>query len=417
MFLRLATAAAIATAAAAPMVDAGAITKSDITFSSQSVAGSNGTSFVYFQAQDSRSGKTSSVPTRRFVGCPTPYYMHWTNVVARADGTTSYDVQVFDCRTGRLVNDGVSRAGELSWQPGSHPLLAGAVLQLADAQVIYGLNVTLSPPVVKPNQDTSLEAAVADDFVARADRALNISVDPNAWSVSSWSLDFGDGQRASVPGGSTSTKAAHRYGLPGDVKPVVTAHVVGMAQVADFDPATGDVLLLNEPFSVDVTNQAVAQVTSAPVVGYTPPQVRAAVVARLQPDAPPRTDRGLASMEAPRGTPVYIYTRPIVAVEGQITLDGQPAGAGHTTVLAWRLRSGSADGRPGQVSPAGAAGSADAPIVQQWNLPDRIGSGGPAPYTVAVDFTVRTSYPDGHKHDYDFVGQVAITVGYAASSG
>jgi hypothetical protein len=177
---------------------ASAVEKSDVTFSSQSVPGTNGTSFVYFQARGS-GGAVSTVPTHRFIACPTRYYMRWTNVVVRPQGTTSYDVQIFDCNTGQPVNDGISRAGELSWQPGSHPILAGASSQLASGQVIYALDVSLSPPVVKPNQDSSLEASVADDFVAQADRTLNISVDPNGWSVASWSVDFGDGQTASLP--------------------------------------------------------------------------------------------------------------------------------------------------------------------------------------------------------------------------
>ena len=416
MFAKLGAAILAMTVALIGALPASAVGKSDVTFSSQSVPGINGTSFVYFQARGS-GGAVSTVPTHRFIACPTPYYMRWTNVVMRPQGTTSYDVQIFDCNTGQPVNDGISRAGELSWQPGSHPILAGASSQLANGQVIYALNVSLSPPVVKPNQDTSLEASVADDFVAQADRTLNISVDPNGWSVASWSVDFGDGQTASLPGGATSLQVPHRYGAPDNIKPVVTAHVTGVAQVADFDPLAGNLFLLNEPFTVDVTNSTVGQITSTPIVAYTAPVLRAALIARIQPAAPPVSDRGLAAIEAPRGTPVYLYVRPIVDAEGEMTLDGAPAGRGHTVLLNWRLLSGSEDGPPGEVTAPGGGGPPDGAIVQQWNSPDRLGAGGPEPYPLEVDFTVRTTYPDGATRDHDFTGRVSVTVGYAASSG
>ena len=416
MFRSLAAVSLCLASAISSTLPAHAFGKADFSFTTTAVPGTNGTSIVYFQATESSSGRTTTVPTHRFIGCPTPYYMRWTNVVVRPQGTTSYDVQIFDCSTGQPVNDGISRAGELSWQPGSHPILAGTN-QLANGQVIYALNVSLSPPVVKPNQDTLLSATIADDFIAQADRTLNISVDPGGWRVASWSVDFGDSQTASLPGGATSVQVSHRYGAPDNIKPVVTAHVTGVAQVADFDPTSGNLLLLNEPFAVDVTNSAVGQVTSAPIVAYTAPTVRAGLISRIQPGSPPVSDRGLAAIEAPRGTPVYLYVRPIVDAEGEMTLDGAPAGRGQTVLLNWRLRSGSPDGPPGQVTSPGGAGPPDGAIMQQWNSPDRLGASGPEPYALELDFTVRTTYPDGATRDYDFAGRISVTVGFAASSG
>ena len=53
-------------------VPAFAVGRDVVDFTTQSVSGTSGTSFVYFQAHAS-SGKTTTVPTRRFVGCPVPY--------------------------------------------------------------------------------------------------------------------------------------------------------------------------------------------------------------------------------------------------------------------------------------------------------------------------------------------------------
>jgi hypothetical protein len=168
---------------------------------------------------------------------------------------------------------------------------------------------------------------------------------------------------------------------------------------------------------VDVTNSAVGQVIRQPVVAYTPPVVRPALVSELAPGSPPALRRGFATIEVPRGSTVFLYVRPIVDREGELTLDGQPAGRGQTSILSWTLRSGSADGPAGQISRPGAAGGPGDAILQQWNTPDAIGPGGPVPYNLAIAYTVRTTYPDGQTRDYAFSGSVPVTVAYSAISG
>jgi hypothetical protein len=391
-----------------------ALGRKDVTFSTQTQAGTNGTSYVFFQAHES-SGRTTSVPSRRFVGCPVPYYVRWMNVVYRPN-STSYDAVIYSCATGKPI-DNLPRSGELLWGPGERMLIAGIQDLNASGQLVYALNVNLTPAQVQPGQTSRLSATIADDFVAQADRTLNISVDPVGWKVDSWSVDFGDGQTTTQPGGAPNIGIDHQYAAPAAVQPRVTAHVSGNAQVADFDPATGDVVLLTQPFTVDVTNSTSGRVNQQPVVAYTSPAVRAAVVAQLAPGAPPPQRRGVATVEAPRGTTVFLYVRPIVDREGAMTLDGKPAGDGQTAILRWTLRGGSTDGPPAGISPAGASGAQGDPIAQQWNTPDRIGPSGPEPYFITMDYTVRTTYPDGQVRDYDFSGSVPVTVAYSANSG
>jgi hypothetical protein len=389
-------------------------TRPDVTYTTTTVSGTNGTSFVYFQAHAS-SGQTTSVPTRRFVGCPVPYYVAWQNI-QYFPNATAYDVVIYSCRTGQPV-DSLQRSGALLWGPGQHTLIAGIQDQNAASRLVYALNVSLSPATVKAGQSARLNASIANDFVAQADRTLNISVDPNGWAVTSWTVDFGDGKGTTLPGGSSTMAADHTYTTPSSVQPRVTAHVAGTAQVADFDPATGDILLLTAPFTVDVTNSTTGQVIRQPLAAYTPPVVRAALVGQLAPAPPAVLRRGFDSIEVPRGSTVFLYVRPIVDREGQLTLDGQPAGSGQTSILSWTLRSGSSDGPAAQVSRPGAAGAPNDAIVQQWNTPDAIGPTGPLPYYVAIDYTVRTSYPDGQTRDYNFSGSVPVTVAYSANSG
>jgi hypothetical protein len=386
----------------------------DVTYTTQTISGTNGTSFVFFQAHAS-SGKTTTVPTRRYVSCPVPYYVAWKNVQHLPNATT-YDVVIYNCATGQPV-DNKQRSGALLWGPGQHTLIAGVQDQNAAGRLVYALNVSLNPAAVKAGQTASVNGSIADDFVAQADRTLNVSVDPDGWKVTSWTVDFGDGQRATIAGGGTFVAADHTYATPSSVQPRVTAHVAGAAQVADFDPATGDIVLLTAPFTVDVTNSAVGQVIRQPVVAYTPPVIRTALVSEPAQGSPPALRRGFDAIEVPRGSTVFLYVRPIVDREGELTLDGQPAGSGQTSILSWTLRSGSADGPAGQVSRPGAAGGPGDAILQQWNTPDAIGPGGPVPYYLAIAYTVRTTYPDGQTRDYTFSGSVPVTVAYSAISG
>ncbi len=176
-------------------------------------------------------------------------------------------------------------------------------------------------------------------------------------------------------------------------------------------------MMLTAPFTVDVTNSTSGAVARQPVVAYTAPQVRPALVSELSPSAPPALRRGFDTIEAPRGTTVYLYVRPIVDREGQMTLDGVPAGSGQTSILSWVFRSGSRDGPAGLVSAPGATGIGADAIVQQWNTPDAIGPAGPVPYYLTLDYRVRTTYPKGQTRDYSFSGAVPVTVAYSANSG
>ncbi|MEA2647505.1 MAG: hypothetical protein QOE92_2588 [Chloroflexota bacterium] len=369
-------------------------------------------SFVYFEAKTSQGQRT--VPSRRFATCPVPYYADYSAGV-RDEDMVIYNVKMRNCSDGTLVDKTQDYTGALVY---THPReVAAGLHRLARASVVYALDVSLNPNVFLPGQPTHINAAIADDFITIADQTLSIAIDPTAWRVTAWSIDYGDGRQDTKPGGAEALSVEHRYLQAAQVKPRVTAHVAGIAQVADFNEATGDIFLLDEPFMVDVSNDASGVTVVAPVVAHQPPATHAAVSPRLEPGVPAVDARGADRIEVPRGTPVYLYVRPAVDTEGQMTLNGRPAGAGHTVVRSWKLTSGSPDGPPGQVSAVGAEAPAGTPIVQQWDHPDRIGTGGAEPYLVRVEYVVRTTYPDGQSRDFSFAGPIAVVVGFAASSG
>jgi hypothetical protein len=150
------------------------------------------------------------------------------------------------------------------------------------------------------------------------------------------------------------------------------------------------------------------------VLAYTPPVVVAAVSPSIA-GPPPVATAGTTRIEVFRGSSTDIYARPIIQREGAMTADGAPAGAGHSTLLGWRLLEGSPDGPPGRMTAPGASGGPAAPIVQQWDHPDATGPSGGRPYLLRVVCTMRTVYPDGHAEDHAFSGVVEVMVRYSAS--
>jgi hypothetical protein len=389
--------------------------RSDVTYDLQSIQASNGFTFVYFQAHDSHG--SYPMPTRRFANCASPFYTTWVvsqNIVPAF--MTEYNVTRYHCSDGTRV---CPCPGGWDWtipvMNANRRAVAGLYKLDASGLQIYGLNVALDPSQITSGQPARLTAGMRDDFIATADRTLNISVYPDRWSVVSWSVDFGDGQRAVVPGPNHSLDITHTYTTPGRPNPTVVARITGTAQIADFDPATAQPILVDAPFIVDVSNSTSGNVVAQPVIGYIAPQVTAAATPVLPGGAPGAA--GVSQIEVFRGTLTDIYVRPIIDREAYMTANGVPSGNGQSRLLTWMLVSGSRDGPPAQVTPPGATGIADQPVVQQWDRPDPIVDGAATPYDLRVSFVVRTTYPDGAQRDYPFSGTVRVLVRYAAAGG
>src|SRR5713101_7743070 len=75
----------------------------DITFSTTSISGNNGMSFVYLQASDSHGTTpvTNRVPTARST-CPVPYYSKW-DLIYTTTILSQYSWKLFYCQTGAPV--------------------------------------------------------------------------------------------------------------------------------------------------------------------------------------------------------------------------------------------------------------------------------------------------------------------------
>jgi hypothetical protein len=394
-------------------VAATAYGRSDVTYTIQTVDGNNGFSFVYFQAQDSHG--SYPMPTRRYAGCASPYYTTWvvSDRIVPAF-MTEYNVTKRNCGDGSRI---CPCPGGFDWvipvMNGNRRGVAGLYKLDASGVAIYGLNVTLDPVQITAGQPAHLIAGMKDDFIASADRTLNISVYPDRWSVVSWTIDYGDGQHAALPGPGRTLDVTHTYASPGQPRPNVVTRIAGTAQIADFDPVTARPVLVDAPFTVDVTNSATGNVVARPVIGYVAPQVTAAATPVLPGGAPAAS--GITQIEVFRGTLTHVFIRPVIDREGYMTANGVPSGSGQTRLLTWTLVSGSRDGPAGQITLPGATGTYDQPVVQQWDKPDPVSDGAATPYKLRLSFVVRTTYPDGAQRDFPYSGVVRVLVRYSAS--
>ena len=401
--------AILAFAAPAPVQ---AAQRENVTFAMEAVQGDHGTSFLYMRAHDSRPVSTPA-PNRRLAGCPTPYYTAWI-LVSRDTQWSNYVIQPRRCSDGQLVDP--TRGYGIAIGNGDGTVVAGEQRLDANGVAIYTLVVSLDPATVVAGQPAVLTADVTSDFEAVADRTLNISVRPDGWSVSRWSVEFGDGERAELAGGGRSLRASHVYRQAGSLQPLVTGHVAGTAQVADWDAFTGEPFLIDEPFTIDVTNTGQGRVARAPLIAYVPPASHVAAAATLAGQATPPA-AAARSIEVFRGVLTAVYVRPVVDREGYMTADGAAAGQGTSELVAWRLDWGGAGGPSGEVTTRGTWGTAGSPITLQWDRPDQRAPGGPVAYTVGITYVMRTHYPDGHDADSTSAGALAVQVRYSASGG
>src|SRR5260370_22994872 len=98
------------------------------------------------------------------------------------------------------------------------------------------------------------------------------------WSVTTWTVDFGDGQRQTINGPiGTAIQLSHTYQSPGRYDARAVAFISGHAQAAVYD-RYGTVHLLRRPFSVEVGNEAIATARARPSRNYRSPQALVAVV-------------------------------------------------------------------------------------------------------------------------------------------
>jgi len=389
------------------------------TVSITTVSGYAGHAFVY--AQVSQSTVTYPAPTG--TGHQSPYFSEW---VRQPLSTTScqwiWAVYVFNRATNVQINAPSPTAPQPNFgttstvcaSPTTTPVDQPPVPD-ANARLDLDLQVSISPATVTAGSASVVSAVLSSALTQDLNLYLSMAIED--WSVTTWAMDFGDGQSQTLNGpNGTAIQVSHTYQSPGRYDARTVAFISGHAQAAAYDPY-GTVHLLRRPFSVAIGNHALATADPRPLRRYVPPQAEVGVVPYL--GAASGIDAGPAfrHIEVLRGALTSLSVHLLINREGLLVVDGVSRGFGQSRLTGWRFDGGPSDAPAGTGTVPHRTHRSGDVMLLQWNNPDRIVGGQRIDYIVPVTLFVETRFPDGHLASYVIASSFSVSVDFAAQSG
>jgi len=381
-------------------------------------SGFAGHAFVYAEVSDA----TLAYPAPTGTGHQSPYYAQW---VREPFGTSTcpwiWAVYVFDRATNVQINapppsapqPNFGTTSSLGASPTSSPAEEPPMADAA-ARLDLDLRVALSPPRPVAGSPAVLSAVLSGALSQDLNLYLNMAIED--WSVTRWSVDFGDGQTAALAGQlAPELSLSHTYLSAGTYDARVVAVITGHAQAARYD-RYGTVHLARLPFSVEVGNSTLATTRTPPARTYVPPQG----VVTVSPALDGATVAGPASfrhIDVLRGALTDLSIHLLITREGWIRIAGTPAGTGHTALLQWRYNGHGSDAPAGIGTRPGRIGEPAEPLRLQWDQPDRLAGSQLEDYVVPVTLYIQTRFSDGHVALYAIESTFLVTVDFAAQSG
>jgi hypothetical protein len=405
--------------AASGATDSQGVNGTVTTVSITSVSGYAGHAFVYAQVSDS----TFAFPAPTGSGHQSPFFSEWVaQPIASPTCPWIWAVYVFDRATNRQINSPPPNAPPpnfgtttvLCASPTATPVAQPPQADAA-ARLDLDLRVTVSPASATAGS-TSVVSAVLNNALSQ-DLNLYLSMAIEDWSVTSWSIDFGDGQmttRSTAVG--TSIQVPHVYQAAGVYDARIVAFISGHAQAAVYD-RYGTVHLLRRPFSVEVGNDATATASRRPSRSYLPPQALVGVVPFLGMAIGAPSTTAFRHIDGLRGALTSLSVQLLITREGELTIDGVPRGFGRSWLTGWRLDGAPSDAPRGVGTIPGDRHLAGEPLRLQWNMPNPIIGGRPRDYVVPVTLFIATRFPDGHVASNAIASSFSVSVNFAAQSG
>src|ERR1700737_1669645 len=186
--------------AASGATDSQGVNGTVTTVSITSVSGYAGHAFVYAQVSDS----TFAYPAPTGTGHQSPFYSEWVaQPIASPSCPWIWAVYVFDRVTNRQINPSPPNApppnfGTTSLLCASPTATPVAQPPQADAAVRLDLDlqVTVSPAVATAGSTRTVSALLSNALTEDPNLYLNMAIVD--WSVTTWSIDFGDGQMTAL---------------------------------------------------------------------------------------------------------------------------------------------------------------------------------------------------------------------------
>ena len=383
------------------------------------VSGYAGHAFVYAQVSDS----TSAYPAPTGSGHLSPFVAEWMpEPIASAACPWVWAVYVFDRYTMTQINAPPPHAPAPNFgtttmvcaNPSSTPVAQPPVADAA-ARLDLDLEVSVVPAIPTAGSPSVVSAALSSALSEHLNLYLSMAIED--WSVTSWVLDFGDGQVATTNGSiGSAISLPHTYLAAGRYDARATAFISGHAQAAVYD-RYGTVHLIQRRFAVVVSNDLMATARSRPARTYLPPQGVVGVVPSLGGWSGESTATGFRQIDALRGALTTLAVRLLIVREGLLRIDGVTRGLGHSRLTGWRLDGRTSDAPRGSGTVPGTIHAAGTPMVLQWNTPDRVVGAHPQEYVVNVTLFVETRFPDGHVASYAIRSSFSVSVNFAALSG
>jgi hypothetical protein len=281
------------------------------------------------------------------------------------------------------------------------------------------LDLDLQVKVVPANPVAGSPAVVSAVLSSALTEDLNLylSMAIEDWSVTTWAVDFGDGQIATADGSiGTAVSLLHTYLAAGRYDARATAFISGHAQAAVYD-RYGSVHVIQRGFSVVVSSDVNATARSRPARTYLPPQAVAGVVPSLNGSGGGSATAGFRQIDALRGALTTLAVRLLVLREGVLRVDGVDRGFGQSRLTNWRLDGAASDAPRGSGTAPGTIHPASEPMVLQWNAPDRLVGAQSQEYLVPLTLYVETRFPDGYRASYAIRSSFSVSVNFAAQSG
>jgi len=285
----------------------------------------------------------------------------------------------------------------------------------AAARLDLDLQVRVVPAISTAGSPSVVSAVLSSALTQDLNLYLSMAIED--WSVTNWTLDFGDGQSATANGSiGTAISLPHTYLSAGRYDARATASISGHAQAAVYD-RYGTVHLIWRTFSVVVSNDLATTARARPSRTYHPPQAAVGVVPSLGSWSGGSSAAGFRQIDALRGAFTTLAVRLLAIREGVLRIDGVARGFGQSRLTGWRLDGVVSDAPRGSGTTPGTIHAASEPMYLQWNAPDRIVGAQTQEYVVPVTLYVDTRFPDGHVASYAIRSSFSVSVNFAAQSG
>ena len=237
------------------------------TVSITTVSGYAGHAFVYAQVSQS----TVAYPAPTGTGHQSPYFSEW---IRQPLATTScqwiWAVYVFDRATNVQINAPPPTAPQPNFgttttvcaSPTTTPVDQPPVPD-ANARLDLDLQVSVAPAIATAGSASVVSAVLSSALTQDLNLYLSMAIED--WSVTTWAVDFGDGQSQTVTGSNgTAIQLSHTYQSPGQYDARTVAFISGHAPLRyGASPPPSVLRRSRQPCAGDGRSETVATVRAA----------------------------------------------------------------------------------------------------------------------------------------------------------